>query len=91
MSSFNSNAQLSSFNDAFINILELFGTNVVAGIDYLLRKISNIKWSSTVNRVQSQPHKKKSKGVKSGDQGGHSVDPLQPIHCLIEIFVEPVN
>ena len=50
MSSFNSSKQLSSFNDAFVNILELFGTDVVAGIDYRLLKIGNIKWSSTVKQ-----------------------------------------
>ena len=49
MSSFNSSTLLSTFNDAFVNILELFVTDVIAGIDYLLFKISNIRWLSIVN------------------------------------------
>ena len=78
MSSFNSSTLLSTFNDAFVNILELFSNDVVGGFDYLLRKICNIKWSSTVNQsVKVCPIRKK-QGIK-----GATVGSLQLIHCLL--------
>ena len=50
MSSFYFNSQLSSFNDAFVNILELFDSDVVTGIIYLLLK--NSKPEFEVNPIR---------------------------------------